>query len=243
MTLFTPAPQIAQDAKQHALEKYPRNSTGCVIDGKYVPIEKLYEIEVPVMQGVIHSRMSTTLKTPAPSRPDMRNQQHMATPWAVFHCNGTTCSELQWFGDQLPIPPLLGRKFVSGWTDCWCLVRDVYREQFGILLENVPRNGDWSQGEHPEDYFSPENIERTGFKIISPDDARPGDVLLGRVKSRVNNHCALLLENDQVLQQFAGEGYVSCVESITQWSKLVTYVGRHKSFVADPDSIPPIRIT
>ena len=212
---------------------------GGVVDGKYVPMEKLYEIEVPVLQAVIQSRKS---KSTAPSRMDMVNQQAMSIPWAIFHCNGKTTSELQWFGDQLPIPPLLGREFVSGWTDCWCLVRDVYRAQFGIVLENVPRNEDWSLGETPEDYFSPENIERTGFKIISPDDARPGDVLLGRVKSKVNNHCALLLKNGYVLQQFFGENHRSRRESIAQWARLVSYVGRHKSFVDDPDSIPEIRI-
>jgi len=235
-------PAIAQAAKRQAVHLYPKPSAGAVVNGRYVPLANMHEIESPDVQAVILSRTSTTNNSTSPGRADMFRQQSMQVPWAIMHCNGKTTSKLQWFGDQLPIPPLLGRECVSGWTDCWCLVRDVYRAQFGIVLENVPRNEDWSLGNQPEDYFSPENIERTGFKIISPEQARPGDVLLGRVKSKVNNHCALLLKNGYVLQQFFGENHRSRRDSIAQWARLVSYVGRHKSFVDDPDSIPEIRI-
>lgn len=256
---FTTNAHVIAKAYQHAREEYPRQSVGYVrqVDDPFAsqPYEYVSLVNdsatpevnfhvtgylAPQEIAMIHSRTCPDNTSTAPGRQDMQMQQGSRTPWAVFHCNGTQCSNLQWFGDQLPIPPLLGRKFVSGYADCWCLVRDVYRAQFGIVLENVPRDEDWCLGDHPNDFFSPENIERTGFKIISKEEARAGDVLLGRIKSKVNNHCALLLEDGYVLQQFSGSGYRSRRESIAQWAKLVTHVGRHKSFVDDPDSIPKI---
>jgi len=248
---------LAAAARKHALECFPEQAVGLVVYAKqdgiryeYLPLEnssrnpetQFLVVGCPQVEtvAVIHSRTHTTSN--APGLRDMKQQQEMGIPWAVHSCNGTCCSELQWFGDQLPIPPLLGRRFVSGYTDCWCLIRDVYRQQFDIVLENVPRDEDWCLGPEPFDHFSEDNIERTGFEIISKDDARPGDVLLGRVRSKVNNHCALLLENGYVLQQFAGENFRSRRESIAHWGKLVTYVGRHKKFVDNPDSIPEIRV-
>lgn len=257
--LLTHSPRIAAEAKRHALAEYPKQSVGYVtkVQGgcspgyTYLPLEnasttpeqgfRVEGLDTIPMHAIVHSR--THEASTSPGLFDMSLQQEQEIPWAILYCNGHVCSDLQWFGDQLPIPPLVGRKFVSGYTDCWCLVRDVYRAQFGILLENVPRDEGWCLGDEPFDHFSPENIERTGFKIISRDDARPGDVLLGSIKSKVNNHCALLLENGYVLQQFAGKAYRSRRESIAQWQRLVAHVGRHKSFVDNPESIPKIVIT
>ena len=94
-------PAIAQAAKQHVLERYPKQSMGGVVDGKYVPMEKLYEIEVPVLQAVIQSRKS---KSTAPSRMDMVNQQAMSIPWAIFHCSSLVVLPLQWKMDGLLVP-------------------------------------------------------------------------------------------------------------------------------------------
>ena len=37
-------------------------------------------------------------------------------------------------------PPLLGREWVWGVTDCWSLVVDWYKEEKGIKLKDYQRN-------------------------------------------------------------------------------------------------------
>ena len=246
-------PEIRQAAIEHALVEYPSEAVGAVVSGvdeadvSYLPLvnvsetpERAFEIaEKPLapMHAIIHSH--TLDPSIAPSRVDMASQQAMGIPWGIIGCNGVTGTDIHWFGDELPVAPLLGRQFVSGHHDCWALVRDVYRTQFGIVLQNIPRDEDWYKVDPPMDLLSYERIIETGFVPIDYQDSREGDVVLGKVgRVGVVNHCGLLFRNGQVLHQL--EGRNSRKEAVGPWMRFVRFVVRHKSFADNPDRIPQV---
>lgn len=249
-TFYTNA-EIRHAIRLHAQSEYPDEAVGCIVDNSYV--ELVNEADEPEIsfarsdypadaQAIIHSH--TRDHSTAPSRADMESQQATALPWGIIATDGINCSEIQWFGDQVPVPSLLGRKFVSGFTDCWGLVRDVYRTQFGILLQNIPRDENWYKDEPPHekalDLLGPDRIIETGFRIISMKAARPGDVLLGSIRSTVVNHCGLVLPDGLILHHT--DGRLSRREPAANWMKFIRYCVRHESFMKNPDLIPDIGV-
>ena len=243
---FVGSQAIAKAASAHAVAEYPNESVGCVIESPdgliYEALENVstnpthsFAIGVhpdePIL-AIIHSH-SLDVST-APSRVDMSSQQAMAVPWGILHSTQNSAGEIHWFGDQLPAAPLLGRSFVSGHHDCWGLVRDVYRSQFDIVLQNIPRDENWYKHEPPHgealDLLGHNRIIETGFTVIPQSAAREGDVILGKIgRTGVINHCGLLVGNGLVLHQL--EGRSSRREPVGPWMRYVQFVARHNSFM------------
>jgi cell wall-associated NlpC family hydrolase len=235
---------IRDDAIAHGLAEFPKEAVGVVIEGSYVPLENMHEdpenhFRVPgypyEAEALVHTHTQirrhplTGRKfiSAAPSRSDMASQASMDIPWGILpmQANGPA-GHIEWFGDSCPIPRLLNRSFLSGSRDCWCLVRDFFRLQWGITLLNVPRDDDWYKQPGDEfDLLGTHWIEQAGFKIIDSSQARPGDVVLGSIVSRRNNHTGLICSRGRVLHQI--EGRSSQLESLLPWQKFINQVVRH----------------
>lgn len=229
--------QVTTDAKQHALEEFPKESVGAVYQGRYVPLENVsptpeesFRLETYPQdaEAIIHSHT----KTPslAPSFDDMLSQQQDDPKrlWGIISCNGRACKGISWFGDAAPIEPYVGRTFLSGHRDCWCLIRDIYRAELGITtLPNLPRNDDWFRGRNPPDLLSVQNIEDSGFERIDWRDLRPYDIVLGTIGSKVTNHCGIYIGRDMILHHTEDAPSVRVV--LKPWLKRIRYFLRHKS--------------
>lgn len=244
---------IERAAREHAMDEYPQEAVGAVVEGAhgrvYMPLQNVsddptHKFEIGArpllpMLAIIHSH--TMDQSVAPSRVDMESQQATHIPWGIIRCDGLNTSPISWFGDQVPVAPLLGRQFVSGHHDCWGLVRDVYRTQFGIVLPNFPRDENWYKDAAPHgkalDLFSVEHIIGMGATVIAQSEAREGDVVLGKIgRTGVVNHCGLLLGNGLVLHQL--EGRLSRREPVGPWMRYIRYVVRHNKFM-DSRELPP----
>ncbi len=222
-------------ARQHALHEYPKESVGYVIDGRYEPQvnisddpENSFEVagHYPAdLDAVIHSHPDRLAE---PTSDDMRGQYDTAVPWGIVSLSATATRPIQWFGDDAPIPPLIGRTFVQGITDCYSLVRDYYRTELGVTLPIFPRDPDWWQ--MPDvDMLTPSNFLRAGFFEVSPSDLRPGDLLLASVRCNRPNHCALYIGRGLILHHFANR--LSRREPMGNWQRYVRYFLRHESQV------------
>ena len=147
--------------------------------------------------AVVHSHPSTPAVA---SHADLIAIENNDLPWYIVNPRTDT-----WSTKLVPTgyrPPLLGREWVWGITDCWTLARDWYREN-GILLP------DWERPRTPEDFEADPLFERhwreAGFVLLQPEDElQPGDFLLMAIGNKGLNHCGVYIGEQQILHHLRG---------------------------------------
>ena len=221
-----------QDALVHAKDQDPRESCGLLIDvkgkEKYFPCKNLssYSQQCFIIDpedytkaedsgkvlAVIHSHPVTP---PVASQADMISCEESGLVWHIVN------PKTEQWGFYKPSgykPPLIGRHWVWGITDCWSLVRDWYKEKLSIELK------DWDRPTTPEEFLdNPLFINcfsETGFRELKPDEnLKNGDALLMSIGSAGLNHVAIFLDGD-VLHHLADR--ISCKEPYNQWLQKCT---------------------
>ena len=216
-----------QDALFHAKEQDPKESCGLLIDvkgrEKYYPCKNLssYSQQCFIIDpedyakaedsgkvlAVIHSHPVTP---PVASQADMISCEESGLIWHIVN------PKTEQWGFYKPSgykPPLIGRHWVWGITDCWSLVRDWYKEKLGITLR------DWDRPTTPEEFIEKPMFEkcawRTGFRQLRPDEKlENGDLLFMSIMATGLNHVAIFLDGD-VLHHLADR--ISCKEPYNQW--------------------------
>ena len=216
-----------QDALVHAKDQDPKESCGLLIDingkEKYFPCKNLsnYSQQCFIIDpedyakaedsgkvlAVIHSHPVTP---PVASQADMISCEESGLVWHIIN------PKTEQWGFYKPSgykPPLIGRHWVWGITDCWSLVRDWYKENLGIILR------DWERPTTPEEFIENPMFEkcawRTGFRQLRPDEKlENGDLLFMSIMATGLNHVAIFLDGD-VLHHLADR--ISCKEPYNQW--------------------------
>ena len=216
-----------QDALIHAQEEDPKESCGFLLNikgkEKYFPCENLstYSQQCFIIDpndyikaeesgnilAVVHSHPVTP---PVASQADMIGCENSNLPWHIVNPKTEEWGYLEPSGYK---PPLLGRPWVWGITDCWSLVRDWYKEEKNIILR------DWDRPSTPQQFLEKPLFEscawRTGFRELRADEKLiNGDVLLMSILSPTLNHVAIFLDGD-VLHHLADR--ISCKEPYNQW--------------------------
>jgi cell wall-associated NlpC family hydrolase len=119
---------------------------------------------------------------------------------------------------------LIGRKFVHGASDCYTLIRAYYWQIHGIMLPDFARDDNWwKEGEN----IYADQFAAAGFRQISADEVKEGDVFIGKVRSAVPNHGGILLSNGIGLHHLADR--LSRRESILPWRRFVTHWLRYEN--------------
>jgi|TARA_R100000482_G_scaffold124810_1_gene79171 proteasome lid subunit RPN8/RPN11 len=214
-------------ALAHAKEQDPRESCGLLIDKKgkekYFPCKNLSNwsnqcfIIDPVdyakaedsgkILAVIHSHPTTQ---PVASQADMISCEDSKLPWHIVNPKTEQWGYYEPSGYK---PPLIGRHWVWGITDCWSLVRDWYKETKGIVLK------DWKRPITPEEFIADPMFERcawrTGFRQLRPEEKlENGDLLFMSILATGLNHVAIFIDGD-VLHHLADR--ISCKEPYNEW--------------------------
>lgn len=221
--IFTDA--VVSAAQTHAREAFPNESCGVVVGGQYMRCRNIAEdpsqdfaihpndyknaLLTGKLQGIVHSHPNGPLH---PSMLDMQGQMKSDLPWAIIPLDDERVGDPIIWGDDNNIPALLGREFVSGVTDCFALIRDIFRlGREGCALQGVewplephliseqPRDHNWA--ETGKDLYI-DGMAGEGFTQVSASDVRPGDVFLLKWHSDVFNHGGVLLSHDQIAQHF-----------------------------------------
>ena len=216
-----------QDALIHAQEEDPKESCGFLLNikgkEKYFPCENLstYSQQCFIIDpndyikaeesgnilAVVHSHPVTP---PVASQADMIGCENSNLPWHIVNPKTEEWGYLEPSGYK---PPLLGRPWVWGITDCWSLVRDWYKEEKNIILR------DWDRPSTPQQFLEKPLFEscawRTGFRELRPNEKLlNGDVLLMSILSPTLNHGAIFINGD-VLHHLADR--ISCKEPYNEW--------------------------
>ena len=216
-----------QDALVHAKDQDPKESCGLLIDvkgkEKYYPCKNLssYSQQCFIIDpedyakaedsgkvlAVIHSHPVTP---PVASQADMISCEESGLIWHIVN------PKTEQWGFYKPSgykPPLIGRHWVWGITDCRSLVRDWYKEKLGITLR------DWDRPTTPEEFIENPMFEkcawRTGFRQLRPEEKlENGDLIFMSIMATGLNHVAIFLDGD-VLHHLADR--ISCKEPYNQW--------------------------
>lgn len=214
----------------HALNMYPHESVGLIVDDEYIPLENMHEdpenyfkidplvwldySENSVIQAVIHSHPNGEM---FPSEMDMRQQITTGVPWGIIKTNGEQALDPVFWGDSLPIVPLIGRPFIHGVYDCYSCLRDTFRlgkeklEEQAVTkhwpfdpidLPEVPRDDCWWDSD--KDFYK-DMFKEIGWVEIPMEEMKPGDGFLIKIRSKKLNHAGLYIGNNLILQHLPGK--------------------------------------
>ena len=214
-------------ALKHAKEQDPKESVGVllVIKGKeqYYPCNNLstYSQQCFILDpedyvkadalgeitAIVHSHPVTP---PSPSQADKVSCEQSGLKWHIVNPKTETWGYCEPTGYK---PPLIGRQWVWGITDCWSLVRDYYKEEHNIQLL------DYQRPITPQDFLDnplfEQYAERTGFKELDNNEKlKKGDVLLMSILHPTLNHVAIFL-GDEILHHLADR--LSTREPYNEW--------------------------
>jgi proteasome lid subunit RPN8/RPN11 len=226
----------------HALATYPEEACGVIKDGQYVRCRNVaaaprlsFRIAarrlaslMPV-EAIVHSHPDGP---DSPTADDMRQQIATAVPWIIVSTDGRNCTEPFIFGDGGPVPPLVGRGFRHGVTDCYALIRDAFRIERTILLPEFPREWEWwlQDGDLYRDGFA-----EAGFRRLKENESpQPWDVFLAQTpRSSVPNHGGIYVGDGLILHHLTARHPVdptrlSAREPGSRWQAHVTHWLRYQ---------------
>tara|TARA_R100001163_G_scaffold59732_1_gene48628 strand:+ start:1141 stop:1848 length:708 start_codon:yes stop_codon:yes gene_type:complete len=219
-------------AMLHAKEQDPKESCGLLVEikgkQKYFPCKNLSNWanqcfildpedyvkaeEAGTILAIIHSHPITP---PVASQADMIGCENTKLPW---HIVNPKTEQWGYYEPKGYKPPLIGRPWVWGVTDCWALVRDWYKEEKGIILR------DWERPVTPEEFVKDPMFERcawrTGFRQLRAEEKlQNGDLLFMSILTTGLNHVAIFIDGD-VLHHLGDR--ISCKEPYNEWLQKCT---------------------
>ncbi|QDP68214.1 MAG: putative tail tip assembly protein K [Prokaryotic dsDNA virus sp.] len=228
-----------QKALEHAKEQDPKESVGLLLNikgkNKYFPCNNLSMTEHqcfvldPVdyvkadslgeIVAVVHSHPITP---PVASQADKISCEDSGLVWHIVNPKTEEWGYLEPTGYK---PPLLGRQWVWGLTDCYSLVRDWYKENKNIILRDYERPT--TLEEFNENPLFEMNTWRTGFRELRPDESlQNGDLLLMSIHYPTLNHMAIFFDGD-VIHHLTDR--LSCREPYSEW--LLKCTGKRYRYV------------
>lgn len=211
--------QNKKKAIEHALAEYPRESCGLLvnINGKeqYLPCNNMATEprdqfvmdprdyadaeDLGEIIAIVHSHPDAPNK---PSQADKVACEASGLPWHIITVHKDPATDkIDFVGDIRFEPsgfeaPLIGREFHHGVLDCYALVRDYYKREHGIDMENYKREDEWwNKGQN----LYMDLWQEAGFVEVSEKDLQVGDMIVMQVRSPVPNHAGIYLGNGQFM--------------------------------------------
>lgn len=240
---------VTNAIKAHAVECFPRESCGLIVNVNgfetYVPCRNkaadaqehfvLHPEDYADAEdrgeilAVVHSHPNVSAQ---PSQADLVACEASAMPWHIVSVSvpidgdKPVADEIVSFLPNGYKAPLLGRQFFHGILDCYSLIRDFYKEEYGVDLPNWQRqDGWWERGENLYlDHYDESNFQRVF------DEPQRGDVILMQVRSKVPNHAAIYLGDGKILHHMHGR--LSTREIYGgYWAECTVMTLRYKDFI------------
>jgi len=212
--------KLPQLALEHAKAAYPQESGGFLVlvggvptyipatnaaanpmqEFRVLPAERLSAEELGELVGYVHSHPD---ESDEPSPADLL--QHDETglwDFIISVVRGEVASVRAIPPGREAKRPLLGRKFTHAVDDCYSIIRDYYRRYEGIALPDFHRPDLWwEKGLNLyRDY-----LPLAGFREIDRSQLLPGDLILMRILSPVENHAVVWLGDGVIIHHLYGQ--------------------------------------
>jgi proteasome lid subunit RPN8/RPN11 len=236
MTLPSFLLELRGDLIAHAFREAPKEACGIVVNGEYFPCENIHFSPLENfaispqdyakaaahgdVQAIFHSHPGDFN---AFSPHDAAGCRAMEVPW-IMYCLGTDDFH---FADPSGKAPYLGREWHYGIHDCYSLVRDFYRREFGIQLEDFKR-GEEQEWESPDWDMFAQNMQGQGFMPCEKAEKR-GDFLLMQLQAPRPNHAGVLVDPERNIFYHHLLGRLSEANVYGgYWERNTSMVWRHK---------------
>ena len=187
--------------KADAVDKFPNESCGMIVDDKYVSCVNIaedpakhfkisdetyiYYSNTGKIDAIVHSHNDFIHL----SLPDMEGQLKTSVPWGMVNVKNRNAQSIVFWGDQLEPQDLIGRPFCHGVYDCYSLMRDYFREK-SIIIDVFPREWEWwNKGQN----LYVEKLKDSAFADIDKKELQDGDIILFQMQSTVPNHCGVYI--------------------------------------------------
>lgn len=136
---------------------------------------------------------------------------------------------------------LVNREFDWGEKDCFEIVRDLYRKEFGIEIKNYARPSDWKADSYNLILSA---YQREGFMKIGNwqvSDLRPGDIMAMAIGEGNPNHLAVYIGNNEIVHHLYGN--LSTVAPLARhWIYATCFLLRHPDVPDLRQELPSIPI-
>jgi proteasome lid subunit RPN8/RPN11 len=242
------SPELRQAMLDHAAAEAPRECCGLLLadpqdgTGYYLPARNLAEgpgghdrfaldpaawvdaEEMGEVVAVVHSHPHASAN---PSMADRAMCERSGLPWLIMGWPSGVMVQLEPSGWSAPLE---GREFHHGVLDCYTLVQDWYRREWGLELPDFEReDGWWERGLN----LYRDGLLAAGFEVVNTIEPQRGDGLLMRVLSEVENHGAVYLGDGMMLHHLYGQ--LSRRERWDwNWQRRTTLIVRHRSRMGAP---------
>lgn len=202
----------------HALDCYPAECCGLIIDDDYYPCDNVasnptehFEIDpkdfaraesMGEIQAIVHSHPNGNAE---PSEVDRVQMGIHGIDWVIcafgYHADGKEYFDVKRHKPKAYQAPLLGREYHHGVQDCYSLVRDYYHRELDIHLPDFHRTDGWWEDENHEPLYE-NNFTKAGFiKVQNETNLQKHDVILCRVgRTHHVNHALIWLGDDGALK-------------------------------------------
>jgi proteasome lid subunit RPN8/RPN11 len=230
---------LLEEMLLHAEEDTPNEACGLVVSsgkrhrlirGKNVALlpKQQFEmhpdawLEVQDHEQVIaiyHSHPHTSAE---PSVQDLVACEASGLPWHIVcpHTRQHTLTEPSGYE-----APYEGRPYLYGVLDCYSLMRDWYKREWGLRLMDFEREPSfWLKGKNT----FVESFEECGFTRLIEQEPEVGDLMLVQIASTVPNHIVLYVGDGKILHHV--EGRLSKIDPYGgAWRRFTTHHLRHAS--------------
>lgn len=231
---------LLEQIYEDAVNKLPRESCGLVIEKnnalEYISCRnESVEVESFVINTsdyaaaedlgnikyIVHSHPYTGIQ---PSEVDKLSLELDDIPWLIV------CPHTKTYSITVPtgyVPPLLGREYTHGISDCLSIVLDYYKLKLNINLGTYYREDLWwLMGKN---YYN-EELPKAGFIKVTDGTLKEHDIILMRVASSIENHAAIYIGNNKILHH--PQNRISTEDIYGGWwQKISSSVYRHSTQV------------
>lgn len=176
---------------------YPCTNIAATPDEHFIIDPEDYAIaeDMGEIVAVVHSH---PISQPVPSSADQIGCNNTGVPWIIVNPKTEQWGYTEPKDFELPY---VGREFVFGVVDCYSLVRDWYKREFGLDLADFSRRDRfWERGEN----LYLDSYKSQGFQRIPFEELQYGDAILMQLGAELPNHAAIYLGDQQILHHVQG---------------------------------------
>lgn len=191
--------QLRNEMAAYAHEMAPEEACGIIAAGRFHPCRNVHprplesfaieardyaDLEDAGIEAIFHSHLGFENYF---SLHDIKSCKESNLPWIMYCTGSNSWHEMDPTGNA----SYLERPWIYGIYDCYGLVRDYFKNEFSIELDDYERGAEF-EWKSPEWRMFEKNFKEQGFEEIEGSNLRQGDILLMQLQAEFPNHVGVI---------------------------------------------------